>query len=46
MKLNVQRDLEVADLPSIRLDEGRWLLGVEIDKWRRCDEHVNFVLGL
>ncbi len=46
MKLNVQRDIEITDLPFIRLNEGRWLLGLGIDKWRRCDEHVNFILSM
>lgn len=40
MKLNVQRDLEVSDLPSIRLNEGRWLLGFGIRRWRQVWEEA------
>ncbi len=40
MKLNVQRDREITDLPFIRLNEGRWLLGLGRNKWRQVWEEV------
>ena len=40
MRLIEQRDREVTDLPSIRLNEGRWLLGYGRDRWRQVWEEV------
>ena len=40
MKLNVQRDREITDLPFIRLNEGQWLLGLGRNKWRQVWEEV------
>ncbi len=40
MKLNVQRDREITDLPFIRLNEGRWLLAICRDRWRQVWEEV------
>ena len=40
MKLKEQRDREITDLPSIRLNEGRWLLGYGRDRWRQVWEEV------
>ncbi len=40
MKLKEQRDHEVTDLPFINLNEGRWLLGVGIVRWRQVWDEV------
>jgi hypothetical protein len=40
MKLKPQRNIEPTDLPSIRLNEGRWLLGLGRNKWREVWEEA------
>lgn len=40
MRLLEHRDQEMSDLPFIHLKEGRWLMGLGVDRWRKLWEEV------